>query len=367
MIKKDIYEKAGVSYKTLDPVKKLAQQLAKQTSTNLLQLKEKEVPQSRGESAYVWNCGDHYRAFVIEGLGTKNLVADEMEGIMGKTYYSAIAQDTVAAIINDLVTVGAKPEVINAYFAVGSSSWFLNKKRTEALISGWEKACDIAGAAWGGGETPTLSGIINPRTIELGGAATGIIKPKSNLILGDNLKAGDLIILIESSGIHANGLTLARKIAKKLKNGFASIMPNGKMFGEAILTPTIIYAKFIEALQKEKVEIHYAVNITGHGWRKLMRHPKKLTYMIENIPIPQEEFSFMQTHASLSDFEAYATFNMGAGFAIFVTTKDWSKIVKIANSQKLKAYKAGVVEKGQKQVVIIPKKIRYDEKSLDLR
>lgn len=367
MMKKDIYEKAGVSYKTLDPVKKLAQKLAKQTSTNLLQLKEKEVPQSRGESAYVWNCGDHYRAFVIEGLGTKNLVADEMERITGKTYYGAIAQDTIAAIINDLITVGAKPEVISAYFAVGNSSWFLNKKRTEALISGWKKACDIAGAAWGGGETPTLSGIIDPQTIELGGAATGVINPKSNLILGDDLKAGDLIILIESSGVHANGLTLARKITKKQKNGFASIMPNGKMFGEAILTPTIIYAKFLEALQKEKVNIHYAVNITGHGWRKLMRHPKKLTYLIQNIPTPQEEFLFMQKHGDLTDFEAYATFNMGAGFAIFINSKDWSKVEKVAESQKHKAYKAGIVEKGPKQVLIIPKKIKYDEKSLDLR
>lgn len=363
----DIYEKAGVSYKTLDPVKKLAQKSARLTSSNLSRLNEKEVALSRGESAYVWDCGDHYRAFVIEGLGTKNLVADEMEKITGKTYYSTIAQDTIAAVINDLITVGAKPEVLNAYFAVGDSSWFLNKKRTDALITGWQKACGIAGAAWGGGETPTLTGIVSPNTIELGGAATGVIKPKDNLILGDNLKAGDLIILMESSGVHANGLTLTRKIAKKFKKGFAAIMPSGKLFGEAILAPTLIYSRFIESLQKEKVDIHYAVNITGHGWRKLMRHPKKLSYIIENLPILQEEFSFIQNHGKISDQDMYGNFNMGAGFAIFINPKDYKLVETLSKKQKIKIYNAGVVEKGPKQVKILPKSIVYKEESLNIR
>lgn len=365
--KKDIYEKAGVSYKTMDPVKKLAQNQAKSTAKNLLNLKEKELEQSRGESAYVYDCGDHYRALVMEGLGTKSLVADEMEMLTGKSYYKQIAQDTVATIINDLITVGAKPEVLNAFFAVGDNSWFENTSKAKDLIIGWKRACNLSGCAWGGGETETLKGIINSKAIDLAGTATGVIKPKSNLILGEKLKEGDLIILIESSGIHANGLTLARKIAKKLKKGFATKMPSGKIFGDAILKPTIIYAKFLNKLQDNNVDIHYASNITGHGWRKIMRSSKKFTYQIEQIPAPQEEFLFMQKHGKISDEEAYGNFNMGAGFALFIKPEDFPKLKKIASSQKIKIFNAGFVKKGPKQVIIKPKNITYKSETLDLR
>lgn len=365
--KKDIYEKAGVSYKTMDPVKKLAQKQAKLTSKNLRHLNEKEISSSRGESAYVYDCGDHYRALVMEGLGTKSLVADEMEKLTGKSYYQQIAQDTVATIINDLITVGAKPEVLNAFFAVGNNNWFENTKKAKDLIIGWEKACDLSGCVWGGGETETLKGIINNTAIDLAGTATGVIKPKSNLILGEKLKAGDIIVLFESSGIHANGLTLARKIAKGLKKGFLTKMQSGKTFGHAILKPTIIYAKLLNSLQNNNIEIHYASNITGHGWRKIMRSNKKLTYLIENIPTPQEEFLFMQKHGKISDEDAYGNFNMGAGFALFIKSEDFPKLKKIANSQKIKVIKAGVVKNGPKQVIIKPKNITFKSQTLDLR
>ena len=361
------YEKSGVSYKSMDPVKKLAQELAKSTAGNLKYHKEKEVNESRGESAYVYDCGDHYRALVIEDLGTKNLVADAMAKITGETYYEAIAQDTVAMIVNDIITVGAKPEVINPYFALGDSTWLDDNNRIKALLKGWKKACDLSGAAWGGGETATMSGIINPNTIDLAGAATGVIKPKLRLTLGDKLKVGDRIVLLESSGIHANGLTLARKIAAKLPQGFATRMLNGKMFGEAILNPTIIYAKFIDKLFQAGVDIHYMVNITGHGWRKIMRHSNSFTYVIETIPTPREEFLFMQAQGPVSDEEAYGNFNMGAGFAIFINRKDWQKVMKVARSQKLKVYNAGYVKKGPRQVIIKPKNLVFKSETLDLR
>ncbi len=361
------YSNTGVSYEDMDPVKINAQKAAKSTASNISDLGEKELPKSRGESAFVYDCIDHFRALVIEGLGTKNLVADEMAKITGKSYYQQIAQDTVAAIVNDLVTVGARPEIVNAYFAVGDSAWFKDKRRVDDLIIGWKKACDLSGATWGGGETPTLSGIVNPKTIELGGAATGIIKPKSRLVLGDKLQAGDTIVLFTSSGIHANGLTLTRKIAKNLKKGFGTEMPSGKLFGEAILSPSIIYAKVIEDIAKSKVDIHYMVNITGHGWRKIMRYTKRLRYVIEKIPSPQEEFLFMQKHGPITDEEAYATFNMGAGFAIFIKNSDFAKVEQVSKIHKIKVFNAGYVEEGQKEVVIKPINITYTAETLDLR
>lgn len=229
------YSGSGVDYNPLDFFKKIAQRQASKTSG------VKEVQASRGESAYVWEEKDSYRAFVIEGLGTKNLVADEVRKITGKTYYDVMARDTVAMIVNDLIVVGAKPQVINAYFAVGHSDWFRDEKRVKDLVTGWTIACNLAGAVWGGGETPVLNKIINSGTIDLSGAAVGIIKPKKNLILGEKLTAGDAIFLIESSGLHANGLSLARAVASKLSDGYSTLLSDGKTYGESLLIPTHIY------------------------------------------------------------------------------------------------------------------------------
>ncbi len=366
MDKKQItYAQSGIRYAAMDPLKKMAQLRARKTASNLTD--GKEIAASRGESAYVWEESDSYRAFVIEGLGTKNLIADAMREITKKTYYDALAQDAVAMIVNDLIVVGASPQVVNAYFAVGNSDWFLDEERVKDLVNGWAKACDLAGTTWGGGETPTLKGIIAENTIDLGGSAIGIIKPKTRLVLGDKLQAGDRVVLVESSGIHANGLTLARTVADKLPKKYATKLPDGQLYGEALLTPTHIYAKLVEDIFKSGVDIHYMVNITGHGWRKLMRATKEFTYVLEQIPEPHEEFLMIQKTSENSDEEMYSTFNMGAGFAFFVPQIDAGKIKKIATKHKLKSLNAGFVKEGEKQIIIDPKNIVFKGKSLDLR
>lgn len=351
------YSNSGVDYNRLDPFKKLAQLKAGET------IGVKEVTASRGESAYVWEEKDSYRAFVVEGLGTKNLVADEVRKITGRTYYDVVAQDTVAMIVNDLIVVGAQPQVVNAYFAVGNSNWFDDEERARDLINGWSVACNLAGAVWGGGETPVLSNIINPRTIDLSGAAVGIVKPKKNLVLGDELMAGDAIFLIESSGIHANGLTLARAIAS-----YKTLLPDGKTYGESLLAPTHIYAKLIHDLIKAGIDIHYMVNITGHGWRKLMRANKEFSYVMDSIPEPQYVFKFIQEISGNDDREMYGNFNMGAGFAVFMP----KKYVKLARKIARENYgwwgeQMGTVENGGKRVVIKPKGVTYKSEELEIR
>lgn len=361
------YKKSGVNYDLLDPVKKLAQMAGLKTKNSILGSGFREISSSRGETAYILEAVDCYYAFVQEGLGTKNLVADEMRKITGKTYYDVIAYDTVAAIVNDLITVGTRPLTVLAYWAVGDSKWFADKKRNEDLVTGWKKACNLAGAAWGGGETPTLSDVINPNAIDLAGSAFGIIKPKSRLILGDELSSGDAIILFESSGVHTNGLTFIRMLAKKLPDGFAAKFPNGEMFGEAILASTIIYSSLIQDLLDDKVEIHYVVNITGHGWKKLMRAKKELSYVIDNLPKIPEIFQFIQKKSNLSDKEMFATFNMGSGFAMMVDQKNTNKIIRTANKHKIKAWIAGRVIKGQKEVIIRPLDIIFKSDELKIR
>jgi phosphoribosylformylglycinamidine cyclo-ligase len=361
------YAQTGVDYSAMDPIKVLAQKSAQATAPNLQNFAATEVTASRGESAYVWEEADAYRALVIEGLGTKNLVADAMRKVTGKTYYDSLAQDTVAMIVNDLVVVGALPQVVNAYFALGNSNWVKDEQRSRDLVTGWASACQEIGATWGGGETPTLKGVIEPSAIDLGGAAIGVINPKERLVLGDKLAPGDSIVLIGSSGIHANGITFVRNLAENSPDIYKTELSDGRLFGEAILTPTHLYVALVRDMMETGLDIHYMVNITGHGWRKLMRATQEFTYTIDTIPEPPREFLFMQEQSGVDDQEMYGNFNMGAGFAVYLPADDAEKVVELAKSNGLNAMVAGKVESGPKQVVIKPKSLVFTADSLEVR
>jgi phosphoribosylformylglycinamidine cyclo-ligase len=357
------YKDSGVNYDLLDNLKRMAQ-----VAGASLMLDTESGTDSRGESAGIIRLGDDYiLGLVQEGLGTKNLVADAMLGYNNRTFYDAIAQDTVAMIINDLITVGAKPLSVGAYWAIGSDDWLLHAQRMQDLVDGWKNACEISGAEWIGGETPILSGIINPQTIDLAGTAIGVIEPKERLTLGKNLQPDDAIILFESSGIHANGLSLARKLAEQLPDGYKTKISDGRTYGEALLDPTIIYSKLIQDLFKNNIEIHYMANITGHGWRKLMRNKKEFTYRITKVPPVPPVLQFIQEQGELSDLEAYGNLNMGAGFAIFVPQHHVQEIIEISSQHNIKAYHAGNVEEEKKQVIIEPKNIVFGAESLQVR
>src|ERR1700754_1654050 len=203
------YEQAGVNYDLIDPLKVAAQRAAAATATHLSGHGFTEVAASRGESAYVVDVGPFYLASIVECLGSKALVADEMAELTGQSYYAGIAQDTIAMSINDLITVGATPLVVQAYWAAGGSDWFNDSARAEALVRGWKQACDQCEVSWGGGETPALAGIVEGGRIDLAAACTGIVSPKTRLSLGAHLAPGDAIVLLASSGIHANGVSSA--------------------------------------------------------------------------------------------------------------------------------------------------------------
>ena len=347
-IKKITYALTGDNYKIKDPIKNLALKEAVKTAKNLLKHNFCEIETSRGGSSYAIKKDSLYLAFVIEGLGTKNLVADALEEITGQSFYEVIAHDTVATIINDLITVGATPLVIHAYWAFGDNQFLKNEKRMTTLISGWRKACDLAGVAWGGGESPTLKGIINPHCCDLAGAAFGVIKSKERLITEDNLCEGDRIILLKSNGINANGLSLARAVAKKLPQGYATLLPNRETFGQALLKKTNIYSQLLEELFCSGVKIHYVSNITGHGLRKIMRAKKNFTYVLQKIFSPQEIFLFIQRHTGLSDFEMYQTFNMGMDYALFLEEKQVKKARVVIKRLGFESLDAGYLKKGKK-------------------
>lgn len=363
------YAGTGVDYGAMDPFKRSAQLAARETARNIERLGGgvfREFEPSRGESAYLIETPTSFLAHVEEGLGTKNLVADAMYRHTGRSYYDQIAQCTMAMIVNDMITVGALPVVVAMHLAVGTSDWFDDKVRSYDLIFGWKNACDLARCAWGGGETPTLKGVIVPGTVLLSGSAMGIIEPKSRLISGP-IKHGDAIVIIESSGIHANGLTLARKIADKLPEGYLTKLSDGRTYGETLLDPTHIYVGLVEDCLNSGVNIHYAVNVTGHGWRKLMRSTQSLTYVIDSLPTQLPVFDFLQEHGPVDDAEAYGNLNMGAGFALYIDESDADHVINVAGQSGLRAFVAGHIEDGDKKVIIKPKGLEYKAETLAVR
>lgn len=373
----------------MDAFKRRAQELASETHRNLLDSGTiRIVAKSIGESATVFDDQSNtFLAFVEEGLGTKNKVVETMEETIGNTknmielacyidgarrlhqtcyspslmmgFYANVAQCAAAMIINDLITVGAKPVGLNMHLAVGESKWFDNIERWEAILQGWKRACNLAGCAWGGGETPTLKGIVAPGTCLLSGSGWGII-PDRNMLHGERIRPADAIILYPSSGIHANGLTLCRQIADSLPFGFFTRMADNRSFGEALMAPTTIYAKALNNAIAAGASVHYAVNITGHGWRKLMRAEEPFCYVIDNPPPIPEIFRFIMNNGPVDEREAYGNFNMGAGFAVFVNPNDMKIVLKEAKKAGIDAFFGGVVENDSKKSVVIHRPSKED-------
>jgi phosphoribosylformylglycinamidine cyclo-ligase len=348
------YESSGVHYGPLDAFKRACQKAAHGTADLLEPHGYREAPAVRGESAYLIESAGHYLAHVEEGLGTKNLVADAVQRATGRSFYREIGIDTVATIVNDLITCGALPISVAMHAAVGTSDWFSDERRAADLVEGFAAGCRLAGAVWGGGETPTLKGLIEPASIVLAGSAIGKIEPKSLRIVGD-VQAGDAIIFLAASGVQTNGLTLCRRIADRLPEGYQTRLSDGSLYGEALLAPSTIYVRFVRECQRRGLKLNYAAHVTGHGWRKLMRLEEPFVYEISQVrPVPPI-FEFLMAAGPVALREAYATFNMGIGFAVYVAPQLAEQTVAAATASGYDAWVAGAVRKcGERKAVEVP-------------
>jgi phosphoribosylformylglycinamidine cyclo-ligase len=364
------YESSGVRYDQLDAFKRACQRAARTTAGLLTDHGYSEPATTRGESCYLMEAEDHYLAHVEEGLGTKNLVADAVYAQTGKCFYREISIDTVATIVNDLVTCGALPISVAMHAAVGDSGWFSDEKRMQGLVDGFAEGCKQAGAVWGGGETPTLRGIVNPDTIVLAGSAVGKLSPKSLRITG-NVKEGDAIIFLASSGVQTNGLTLCRKIADQLPQGYQTPIGFGDLrtYGEALLAPSVIYVEFVRECQQRGLKLNYVAHVTGHGWRKLMRLEEPFVYEITNVRQEPALFQFLEKAGPISKREMYATFNQGIGFAAYVAPELAEPVLEAAKAAGYDAWLAGGVKKegGRKAVVIPSLGLAYEGDTLQVR
>ena len=364
------YESSGVRYDQLDAFKRACQQAARTTAGELAAHDYAEPATTRGESCYLMEGADHYLAHVEEGLGTKNLVADVVYAQTGKCFYREIAIDAVATIVNDLVTCGARPISVAMHAAVGDSSWFADAVRMQALVDGWAEGCRRAGAVWGGGETPTLKGIVHPEAIVLAGSAVGKIEPKSQRITGD-VHDGDAIIFLASTGVQTNGLSLCRLIAEQLPQGYQTPLGHGdgRTYGEALLAASAIYVDFVVQCQQAGVKLNYVAHVTGHGWRKLMRLEEPFVYEITTPRGIPALFQFLMEAGPIDLREAYATFNMGVGFAAFVAPGAVDATLAAAKAAGHDAWIAGHVKKegGRKAVTIPSLGLAYEADTLQVR
>jgi phosphoribosylformylglycinamidine cyclo-ligase len=362
------YEQSGVRYDMLDAFKRACQQAASTTTGALASHGLSEPESIRGESAYLIETPEEYLAHVEEGLGTKNLVADAMLKLTAASYYRNIGIDTVATIVNDLITTGALPISVAMHAAVGDSRWFENAQRANDVAAGFAEACIQSNAVWGGGETPALKGIVAPETIVLAGSAIGRIKPKEHRITGQ-VRDGDAIVLLASTGVQTNGLTLCRLIGERLPQGYLTKMSDGRSFGEGLLDASAIYVRFVAACQRARIRLNYAAHITGHGWRKLMRLTEPFVYRMTQLAPPLPVFDFLERHGPVEKREMYATFNMGAGFAVYVDSADAAKCLAIAGQTGHRAWVGGTVHKqGERKAVdIIPLGITFEGETLQVR
>jgi phosphoribosylformylglycinamidine cyclo-ligase len=175
--------------------------------------------------------------------------------------------------------------------------------------------------------------------------------------------------LVASSGVHTNGLTLCRALAERLPRSYLTPIADGRAYGEALLDPSEIYANFIAGLQARGIGLHYAVHVTGHGWRKLMRLEEPFVYRMTDLGNPHPIFAAIASASGLDTREMYATFNMGVGFAVFVAPADAGKCIETAAENGQKAWVGGTVERdgNRKAVEIVPLGFSFEAESLQVR
>jgi phosphoribosylformylglycinamidine cyclo-ligase len=400
--------KKWVNYSKVDPYKGIMLQAGRSTSDNILDTPFREVPESRGESAIVVESEelDMGIAFVVEGPGSIEVVAIKMRRVTGEIYEEKVGQDQVASAVNDVTSVGARPLIFNPYWSMHSYDFFDDEPRAMGLINGVKIGSNKGKLIYGGGETQSIPDFVKAggvellrpgpekRIVEMAGGVVGYIKPRSRRTSPTKIMPGDAILLAESNGIHTNAVSEARGVGmdlhydhpirrfvpkflrQKLDDwgiievapGFAAKMDDGRMFGEAILDPSIIYSPLVQDLYKAGIDIHYMVHITGHGWRKLMRPNRDdLMYIVDELPDSQPIFRFIQEQTKLSDIQMYGLFNMGAGYAFYIPEADVEKAQQIAALQHgIKTWKAGHIEAGEKQLVIPRLGLTFPGESLNI-
>ncbi|MEM0217512.1 MAG: phosphoribosylformylglycinamidine cyclo-ligase [Candidatus Nezhaarchaeales archaeon] len=264
-------------------------------------------------------------ALHADGVGTKVLIAQLMNR------YDTVGIDCVAMNVNDLICVGAEPIAMIDYLAVERSDEDMIAEIMEGLVRGAE----MARIAIVGGETAVMpdviKGAIEGRGFDLAGLSIGVVDV-DKVITGDKIQVGDAIVGVKSSGIHSNGLTLARKVLLEhaALNVHSYVDELQCTVGEELLKPTYIYVKPVLEILRKGLEVHGLAHITGGSFTKLLRiAPRGLGFKLNNMPEPHAIFKLIQSLGGISSWEMYRTFNMGIGFCAVVPKYEVEEVIKI--------------------------------------
>lgn len=334
------YAKAGVDLKK---IRNLQSQIANAISRTHITSAGWRVLSGFGHYAALIEIGSMIMALHSDGVGSKILIAHLMKK------YDTIGIDCIAMNVNDIICVGAMPIGFLDYIALSSPDPHLVKE----VFRGLSKAAKQCGMAIIGGETaivPDLLHKIDSTSFDLVGTVFGIVNKKS-LVLGEKIKEGDVILGVESSGLHSNGYSLARKVllSKYKMNESAQFIKDS--VGEELLRPTRIYVKPInELLNTERTSVHGLAHITGGSFTKLSRLSKKVNYKLDNLPEPKGVFRQIMEDGHIQPREMYSTFNMGIGFCIILSRSCVENAKDIFKRNKMKCTQIGLIDKGSGQV-----------------
>ena len=281
-----------------------------------------------------------------DGVGTKLKIAFEMDK------HDTIGIDCVAMCVNDIACTGGEPLFFLDYIACGKNE----PEKIAEIVDGIAKGCKQAGAALIGGETAEMPGFYPIDEYDLAGFCVGIVDRK-NMITGKEIKSGDVLVGIASSGIHSNGYSLVRKVfsikTEVLDSYYESL--DGTL-GEKLLEPTIIYVDALKSLKQAGILIKGCSHITGGGFYENIPRmlPGNISAVIQekSYPIPPI-FGMLSTDGEIEKQVMYNTYNMGIGMVITVSDQDADQAVEAINKSGQKGYIIGEVKEGEEGVVFV--------------
>lgn len=338
------YENAGVDIKAGD-------RFVRRIKKHVQSTQGKRVKHVQGGYASLFQIAPNkYSAASTDGVGTKLKLAFELKK------YDTVGIDLVAMCVNDLLCVGSKPDYFLDYFATGK----LDSEIAEKVVSGIARGCRAANTALVGGETAEMPGFYQKGEFDLAGFAVGTVE-KSKLLPRKNIRPGDRLIGLASSGFHSNGYSLLRQLVPK--SGAAR-----KKWLKLLLEPTKIYVNAMSSIIDKNL-IKGASHITGSGFLNIPRMSEKVSYQIKmpRASVLPEVFDWEERTSGLSPEERFRTFNCGVGMVLAVEPDNVSKVKKILSAKRQRYFLLGEVIRSKKSLSCVEVTSGRHEKTTTLR
>ena len=295
-----------------------------------------------GQYANVLDLGNNTGlAISTDGVGTKLIVAERL----GK--YDTIGIDCVAMNVNDVVCVGAEPIAMTDYIAIDRE----DPELLSQVAVGLRRGAEMAHITIPGGEIAQVREMVNG--IDLVGTCVGLV-PADRVLTGERIRPNDAIVGYASSGIHSNGLTLAREtlVGERTTRLTERVAELGRTLGEELLEPTTIYVDLALSLLRD-VDVHAMAHITGDGFLNLARFPAKCGFRIETLPAPPPIFELIRREGKLDAPDMYLVYNMGVGFCAVLPEAGVERAVAIGAECGIAAWRIGACTDDPDRTVII--------------